>query len=156
MNSLTANSISTFGGSPITTAGALANLTYLLEADLQSNARRVGSLLIDRLRTVTAQLPVVWEVRGRGLASVFRRDQAEMGIGLGAGHAASGGALDKALLEQVRLDHVFDRIARLRNGRRDGFKPNRPATIILDQCLEIAPVGVVEARRIDLQPRQRL
>ena len=67
MNSLTANSISTFGGSPITTAGALANLTYLLEADLQSNARRVGSLLIDRLRTVTAQLPVVWEVRGRGL-----------------------------------------------------------------------------------------
>ncbi|WP_052230584.1 aspartate aminotransferase family protein [Streptomyces sp. CT34] len=67
MNSLSANSISTFGGSPVTMAAGLANLGYLLEHDLQGNARRVGGLLIERLRAVAAGLDVVREVRGRGL-----------------------------------------------------------------------------------------
>ncbi|MFF4290524.1 aspartate aminotransferase family protein [Streptomyces sp. NPDC001633] len=67
MNALPANSISTFGGSPVTMAAGLANLTYLLEHDLQGNARRVGGLLIERLRAVAAGLDVVREVRGRGL-----------------------------------------------------------------------------------------
>ncbi|GGP83644.1 aminotransferase [Streptomyces sindenensis] len=67
MNCLDANSISTFGGSPITMAASLANLSYLLEHDLQGNARRVGGLLIERLRSVAAASPAVREVRGRGL-----------------------------------------------------------------------------------------
>ncbi|MFH9657650.1 aspartate aminotransferase family protein [Streptomyces sp. NPDC017248] len=67
MNCLDAQSISTFGGTQITMAAGLANLTYLLEHDLQGNARRVGGLLIERLRSATAGLPGVREVRGRGL-----------------------------------------------------------------------------------------
>ncbi|MEU6328915.1 aspartate aminotransferase family protein [Streptomyces sp. NPDC047049] len=67
MNSLSANSISTFGGSPVTMAAGLANLNYLLEHDLQGNARRVGGLLIERLRAVSAGIGLVREVRGRGL-----------------------------------------------------------------------------------------
>ncbi|MEU6223826.1 aspartate aminotransferase family protein [Streptomyces sp. NPDC047042] len=67
MNCLDSNSISTFGGTQITMAAGLANLNYLLEHDLQGNARRVGGLLIERLRAVAAQLPGVREVRGRGL-----------------------------------------------------------------------------------------
>ncbi|CAM5703052.1 alanine--glyoxylate transaminase OS=Streptomyces griseomycini OX=66895 GN=FHS37_006259 PE=3 SV=1 [Streptomyces griseomycini] len=67
MNCLDANSISTFGGTQITMAAGLANLTYLLEHDLQGNARRVGGMLIERLRAVAAQVPAVREVRGRGL-----------------------------------------------------------------------------------------
>jgi 4-aminobutyrate aminotransferase len=67
MNCIDANSISTFGGTQITMAAGLANLAYLLEHDLQGNARRVGGLLIERLRAVGAQLPGVREVRGRGL-----------------------------------------------------------------------------------------
>ncbi|CAM5530465.1 aspartate aminotransferase family protein [Streptomyces aurantiogriseus] len=67
MNCLDANSISTFGGTQITMAAGLANLTYLLEHDLQGNARRVGGLLIERLRALAAQDPGVREVRGRGL-----------------------------------------------------------------------------------------
>ncbi|MEV0114896.1 aspartate aminotransferase family protein [Streptomyces sp. NPDC050844] len=67
MNSLDSNSISTFGGSPVTMAAGNANLTYLLEHDLQGSARRVGGLLIERLRAICAQIPVVREVRGRGL-----------------------------------------------------------------------------------------
>jgi 4-aminobutyrate aminotransferase len=67
MNCLNANSISTFGGSPITTAGALANLGYLIDHDLQGNARRVGGLLKSRLTAIAAGLSIVREVRGRGL-----------------------------------------------------------------------------------------
>lgn len=67
MNCLEGNSISTFGGSPITMAAGNANLSYLLEHDLQGNARRVGGLLIERLRAVAAGLDVVTEVRGQGL-----------------------------------------------------------------------------------------
>jgi 4-aminobutyrate aminotransferase len=67
MNCLDANSISTFGGTQITMAAALANLDHLLEHDLQGNARRVGGRLLERLRTACAGLPGVREVRGRGL-----------------------------------------------------------------------------------------
>ncbi|WP_175410443.1 aspartate aminotransferase family protein [Streptomyces sp. TRM64462] len=67
MNCLTAHSISTFGGSPVTMAAGLANLAYLLEHDLQGNARRVGGLLIERLRAIGAGHALVREVRGRGL-----------------------------------------------------------------------------------------
>ncbi|WP_031025227.1 aspartate aminotransferase family protein [Streptomyces albus] len=67
MNCLGANSISTFGGSPVTMAAANANLAYLLEHDLQANARRVGGLLLERLRSAAAGVGIVREVRGRGL-----------------------------------------------------------------------------------------
>ncbi|GAA2256720.1 aspartate aminotransferase family protein [Streptomyces amakusaensis] len=67
MNGLDANSISTFGGSPVTMAAGLANLSHLLENDLQGNARRVGGLLIERLRAIGATVPAVREIRGRGL-----------------------------------------------------------------------------------------
>ncbi|WP_018571680.1 aspartate aminotransferase family protein [Streptomyces sp. PsTaAH-124] len=67
MNCLDAHSISTFGGTQITMAAGLANLDHLLDHDLQGNARRVGGLLIERLRAVAARLPGVREVRGRGL-----------------------------------------------------------------------------------------
>ncbi|NED85296.1 aminotransferase class III-fold pyridoxal phosphate-dependent enzyme, partial [Streptomyces sp. SID11233] len=39
MNVIDTNSLSTFGGSLVTMAAGLANLTYLLEHDLQGNAR---------------------------------------------------------------------------------------------------------------------
>ncbi|GAA1558547.1 aspartate aminotransferase family protein [Streptomyces globosus] len=67
MNCLDTNSISTFGGSPVTMAAGLANLGHLLEHDLQGNARRVGGLLLERLRSAAASVPAVREVRGRGL-----------------------------------------------------------------------------------------
>ncbi|WP_434599055.1 aspartate aminotransferase family protein [Streptomyces sp. A5-4] len=71
MNCLEANSISTFGGSPVTMAAGVANLGYLLEHDLQGNARRVGGLLLERLRAIGASVPYVREVRGRGLMAAI-------------------------------------------------------------------------------------
>jgi 4-aminobutyrate aminotransferase len=67
IDSVPAHSISTFGGNPLATAGALANLEYLLSHDLQSNALARGKQLMDFLAPLADKLAVVGEVRGRGL-----------------------------------------------------------------------------------------
>ncbi|MBI4261604.1 MAG: aspartate aminotransferase family protein [Actinobacteria bacterium] len=67
MESLKANSISTFGGNPLATTFALANLDNIEEQDLQHNARRVGKFLMDGLKELEDRYDVVGEVRGKGL-----------------------------------------------------------------------------------------
>ncbi|MGW0930244.1 aspartate aminotransferase family protein [Streptomyces sp. NPDC002644] len=94
MNCLDANSISTFGGTQVTMAAALANLRHLLEHDLQGNARRVGGLLLERLRASCAGLPGVREVRGRGL--MIGIELVRPGTGLAAPEAVA------AVLEETR------------------------------------------------------
>src|SRR5918995_1201765 len=59
--------VSTFGGNHLSSAGALANLNYILENDLQGNADDVGGYLKDRLVKMAENHPIVAEVRGRGL-----------------------------------------------------------------------------------------
>jgi 4-aminobutyrate aminotransferase len=59
--------VSTFGGNHISSAGALANVEYILENDLQKNADEVGGYLKDRLIKMSEDSPIVGEVRGRGL-----------------------------------------------------------------------------------------
>jgi 4-aminobutyrate aminotransferase len=67
MDGMPANSISTFGGNPLSCSGALANLEYLLEHDLQGNAAKVGGFMLGELRDRAARWPTVAEVRGKGL-----------------------------------------------------------------------------------------
>jgi 4-aminobutyrate aminotransferase len=67
MDSLSANSISTFGGNPISAAGALANLHYVLDHDLQGNSLRMGRRLTERLQPVVDATPWIAELRGKGL-----------------------------------------------------------------------------------------
>ena len=59
--------LATFGGNHVSTAGALANLNYILDNDLQKNADEVGGYLKDRLVKMAKDSPVVGEIRGRGL-----------------------------------------------------------------------------------------
>jgi 4-aminobutyrate aminotransferase len=59
--------ISTFGGNPIAMAAAGATLDYVLRHDLQTNAARLGTLIITGLRAAAERLAVVGEVRGKGL-----------------------------------------------------------------------------------------
>ncbi|HEV3358877.1 MAG TPA: aspartate aminotransferase family protein [Pseudonocardiaceae bacterium] len=67
MDAITANSISTFGGNPVSTAGAVATLDYILSHDLQANAAKLGTRLLAALRALAEQYPVVGDVRGKGL-----------------------------------------------------------------------------------------
>ena len=67
MDCLQANSISTFGGNPLVCAGSLANLQYLLDHDLQTNALNMGRRLLEQLAPLADKFDVVGDVRGRGL-----------------------------------------------------------------------------------------
>ena len=67
MNSISANSISTFGGNPLSCAGALANLRYLLDHDLQANSKARGEQLMDALLPLVDRHPALAEIRGKGL-----------------------------------------------------------------------------------------
>src|SRR5947207_6738677 len=67
MNAVDAVSFSTFGGNPLATAGGNAVIDYVLDHDLQSNAARIGDLLMDRLRPLADRHAIVGDVRGRGL-----------------------------------------------------------------------------------------
>jgi 4-aminobutyrate aminotransferase-like enzyme len=57
----------TFGGSPVAAAVGLAVLDVIEQEGLLANAARVGSLLRQRLRELSARHPTVGEVRGAGL-----------------------------------------------------------------------------------------
>jgi 4-aminobutyrate aminotransferase len=67
VDSLQASSISTFGGNPLATTAALANLDYVLSHDLQANAKEVGSFLLQGLQHLAERFDVVLEARGKGL-----------------------------------------------------------------------------------------
>jgi 4-aminobutyrate aminotransferase len=67
MESLRANSISTFGGNPLATTYALNNLDYIEENRLQENAYKVGNTLYRGLKDLEDRFGVVGEVRGKGL-----------------------------------------------------------------------------------------
>ena len=67
VDSITANSISTFGGNPISTTVALANLEYMDDQGLQSNAQRVGKLLLEGLDDLRDRHEAIGDVRGSGL-----------------------------------------------------------------------------------------
>ncbi|MGF1667988.1 MAG: aspartate aminotransferase family protein [Acidimicrobiia bacterium] len=67
MDSLPANSISTFGGNPLSTAAAIANLDYVLGHDLQTNAYKVGNHLRNRIEGLAERVEMIGEVRGKGL-----------------------------------------------------------------------------------------
>jgi 4-aminobutyrate aminotransferase len=67
IDSLGANSMSTFGGNPLATAGAKATIDYVLAHDLQGNALKMGARLMTGLQSVAERTPAIGEVRGRGL-----------------------------------------------------------------------------------------
>jgi 4-aminobutyrate aminotransferase-like enzyme/Ser/Thr protein kinase RdoA (MazF antagonist) len=56
----------TFGGNPVSMAAGLAVLDVLEEEELQQNALRVGSYMLDRLRDLQARHAIIGDVRGSG------------------------------------------------------------------------------------------
>jgi 4-aminobutyrate aminotransferase/(S)-3-amino-2-methylpropionate transaminase len=54
----------TYGGNPIACAAALASIETMRQLDLSAAARRIGSRILDRLRSLDH--PAIGDVRGRG------------------------------------------------------------------------------------------
>jgi 4-aminobutyrate aminotransferase len=67
MDSITSNSISTFGGNPVATVGAKAVLDFVLDHDLQANAAKQGARIMEGLRRIAERYPIVGDLRGKGL-----------------------------------------------------------------------------------------
>jgi len=58
---------STYGGSPVPCAAALATLDVIHDEGLMDNASRVGEVFLAGLRDVAGRHPIVTDVRGRAL-----------------------------------------------------------------------------------------
>lgn len=67
MDTINVMSFSTFGGNPLSSAAGLATLRYVLDNDLQGNARRMGGRLAAALSPLAAEVPWIAEHRGKGL-----------------------------------------------------------------------------------------
>ncbi len=65
--SYTGLSISTFGGNPVSSVGALGTVEYIEEHDLRTNARVQGQRLYEGLLVLKEKYPVIGDVRGMGL-----------------------------------------------------------------------------------------
>ncbi len=57
----------TYGGNPVSCAAGLAVLDVLEDQRLQENARAMGELLLEGLRSLQPRHPILGDVRGRGL-----------------------------------------------------------------------------------------
>ena len=66
-SSIRSLSLSTFGGNPVATTAALANLNYIATNNLRQNALEVGAYLKERLFALQDQHPAIGDVRGLGL-----------------------------------------------------------------------------------------
>ncbi|QRP45873.1 aspartate aminotransferase family protein [Amycolatopsis sp. FDAARGOS 1241] len=62
-----AQSFSTFGGNPVSMAGASSVLDYIRDHDLQANCLARGTQLLSGLRAAAASNEFVGDVRGKGL-----------------------------------------------------------------------------------------
>ena len=76
MDSLPGNSLSTFGGNPMSAVGALATIRYMLKHDTQGHALAMGARLAGHLQPAVDASPVVAELRGKGLMLAIETVQA--------------------------------------------------------------------------------
>jgi 4-aminobutyrate aminotransferase/(S)-3-amino-2-methylpropionate transaminase len=56
----------TFGGNPVACAAALGSMETMSKEDLPAAARRIGDIMLPRLRKLAEAYPVIGDVRGRG------------------------------------------------------------------------------------------
>jgi 4-aminobutyrate aminotransferase/(S)-3-amino-2-methylpropionate transaminase len=61
----------TYGGNPVACSAALAAIALMRERDLAGAARRIGDIILDRLRALQADHAAIGDVRGRGAMCAF-------------------------------------------------------------------------------------
>jgi len=69
---------STYGGNPLATAAAFAVTKYMLDTDMPAQVERIAAYVGEKLEGLRRRLPVITEVRGKGLL---------IAVGLAGDHA---------------------------------------------------------------------
>ncbi|MDX6345946.1 MAG: 4-aminobutyrate aminotransferase / (S)-3-amino-2-methylpropionate transaminase / 5-aminovalerate [Streptomyces sp.] len=82
----------TYGGNPVACAGALGAIETMKELDLPAKARRIGEIMLGRLRGIQEKFDIVGDVRGRGAMIAIELVEP----GTKTPNAAAAGALAKA------------------------------------------------------------
>lgn len=59
--------VSTFGGNPVSSAAAAANIDYLLENKIVENSEKMGKVLEEELLILKEKYRIIGDIRGRGL-----------------------------------------------------------------------------------------
>src|ERR671935_131660 len=67
---------------------------------------------------------------------------------------AAGRPLEEPELQQVRLDHVLDRVGLLPHRRRERREPDRTAAELVEQAEQDGEVELVEPLLVDLEQRE--
>ncbi len=75
MDTIDVTHFSTFGGSPLAAAAGVATIDYVVENDLQGNAKVMGARLRADLDALAAETQWIAEVRGKGLMQAFETVQ---------------------------------------------------------------------------------
>ena len=71
MDTIDVLNFSTFGGNPLSAAAGLATLDYVIDNDLQANAKVRGERFEAAMRPIVDATPWIAELRGRGLMWAF-------------------------------------------------------------------------------------
>lgn len=66
-DAVTANSISTFGGNPVSMAAGVATLEVIIEEKIPEHVGRVGRVMMEGLRRLQDRHSFIGDVRGKGL-----------------------------------------------------------------------------------------
>ena len=90
---------STFGGNPLACAAGVAVVEALLEDGVLENCRAMGQRFRERLETLRAELPIVREVRGRGLILGIELDR--------PGRPLVAAALERGLVINCTAERVI-------------------------------------------------
>jgi len=75
MDTIKVHSFSTFGGNPLSAAGGVATLKYVLDNDLQANAKAMGERIVSALQPIVDRTPWIAELRGAGLMQAIETVQ---------------------------------------------------------------------------------
>nr|GEU28642.1 hypothetical protein [Tanacetum cinerariifolium] len=115
----------------------------------------IGVELAARIERVAAFFKSASQVPQFAVGVGARRRDAEVAVRGRRGHAAARRALQKALLDQVRFQHVLDGVGRFADGRRQVADAHRAAAELVQHRFEQLAVHDVEADRIHVEHDQR-
>jgi 4-aminobutyrate aminotransferase len=87
----------TFGGNPLACRAGLATLRIIQEEDLMAQAAEVGNTIQNRFREAAGKLPVIGDVRGKGLM---------VGVELVNGDGSPAIEIVKAVMEETRAGGI--------------------------------------------------